>query len=188
MPKQVKRPLEDRRARFAAEYAKDFNATQAAIRSGYSPGKNNRSAEVQGSRLLSDVEVQAMIQSHHKQAALKTGITVERVQQELARIAFSDARKMFRDDGTMKAPAEWDDDTAAVVAGIETTETTLKGEPLEGDDDREYLEKVITRKIKRWDKGRALAECVAILGMGKSINPAESGGLSITIIPYGAKR
>src|SRR5580658_398365 len=164
------RPRDDRRARFAAEYTKDFNATQAAIRSGYSPGKNNRSAEVTGSRLLSDVEVQAMVRSHHAQAAVKSGITVDRVQQEIARIAFSDARKLYRGDGSLKAPQEWDDDTAAAVAGVETLETVLN-KPGDGEDEADYIERAVIRKIKRWDKGRALAQCVEILGMGKSLNP-----------------
>ena len=43
------------------------------------------------------------------------------------------------------------------------------------------------RKIKTWNKISALQQCIEILGMGKSINPAESGGLSITIHPYAAR-
>lgn len=177
------RPKEDRRARFAQEYAKDFNATQAAIRSGYAA----KSAHVTGSRLLSDAKVQAIIQGLHAAAAVKSGITIERVQRELARIAFSDARTMYRADGSLKPPHEWDDDTAAAVAGIEANEVILTKLSDEGEE-TDYIEKVITRKVKRWDKGRALSECVQILGMGKSINPAESGGLSITIIPHSARK
>ena len=43
--------------RFVAEYLKDLNATQAAIRAGYSPKTANR----QGSRLLSNADIQAAI-------------------------------------------------------------------------------------------------------------------------------
>jgi phage terminase small subunit len=45
---------------FAAEYLKDFNATQAAIRCGYS----EKSAYSQGQRLLKNDEVKAYIASH----------------------------------------------------------------------------------------------------------------------------
>jgi len=43
--------------RFVAEYLVDLNATQAALRAGYSP----RTAPQQGSRLLKNVDVQAAV-------------------------------------------------------------------------------------------------------------------------------
>jgi phage terminase small subunit len=179
------RPKEDRRVRFAHEYAKDFNATQAAIRSGYSAGKKNKSAEVTGCRLLSDVKVQAIIQSLHAQSAVKAGTTVDRVHQEYARVAFSDARKLFRADNTLKPPSEWDDDTAAVLAGIDVTDTLVGG----GDDEDAVPMMTRISKVKRWDKMRALDSLAKILGMLKPELPGNAGGgLAITIVPYGAKR
>lgn len=47
--------LNKRQERFAAEYIKDLNATQAAIRAGYS----KKTAKQQGSRLLTNVDVTA---------------------------------------------------------------------------------------------------------------------------------
>src|SRR4051812_24185381 len=44
-------PLNDRQARFVAEYLVDLNATQAAIRAGYS----TRTANEQAARLLANV-------------------------------------------------------------------------------------------------------------------------------------
>jgi phage terminase small subunit len=182
--KQAKRPQEDRRARFAQEYAKDLNATQAAIRSGYAP----KSAHVTASRLLSDAKVQAIIQSLHARAAHKAGITVERTLQELGRTAYFDPRKMFREDGSMKLPHEWDDDTAAAVAGVESEEVMLFKEDGGAEDDDGYREKTTTRKVKHWNKVQALGLAAEILGMKRSINPADAGGLSITIIPSTHKR
>ena len=46
-----------RQKRFADEYLIDLNATQAAIRAGYSP----KTAQVQGARLLSNVMVSAYV-------------------------------------------------------------------------------------------------------------------------------
>lgn len=188
--KQTKRPLEDRRARFAQEYAKDLNATQAAIRSGYAAA----SAHVTGSRLLSDAKVQEMVRSHHNARTAAAGITIERTIKEIARNAYFDSRKLWHTDGRMKSPNEWDDDTAAAVASIEAVETTLfkdEGGPETADmfaAENGYHEKTMTRKIKTWNKISALQQCIEILGMGKSINPAEAGGLSITIIPHGTVR
>ena len=57
--KEISRYLEDREKKFAKEYLTDNNATQAAIRAGYKPGKNNASAAVQGSRMMRDPAVTA---------------------------------------------------------------------------------------------------------------------------------
>ena len=55
----VRAYLDDREAKFAEEYLKDLNGTQAAIRAGYKPGKDNASAAVQASRLMHDERVRA---------------------------------------------------------------------------------------------------------------------------------
>ena len=49
-----------KQAKFISEYTKDFNATQAAIRAGYSP----KTAYSIGQRLLKNVEVQAAMKEH----------------------------------------------------------------------------------------------------------------------------
>ena len=49
--------LPEKRERFAQEYVVDLNATQAAIRAGYSA----RTARAQGSRLLTNVDVQERV-------------------------------------------------------------------------------------------------------------------------------
>jgi phage terminase small subunit len=84
--KRRARPVEDKRARFAQEYAKDFNAKEAAIRSGYS----RKSAKVTGCRLLADPEVSALVRGFLQRVAAKTELTVERTIQEIAAIAYAD--------------------------------------------------------------------------------------------------
>lgn len=49
--------MNERQKRFVAEYIKDYNATQAAIRVGYS----ERTAYSQGNRLLKNVEIKKAI-------------------------------------------------------------------------------------------------------------------------------
>ncbi|NYV68144.1 terminase small subunit [Bacillus sp. Gen3] len=59
--------LNDRQKRFADEYIVDLNATQAAIRAGYS----EKTARSQGQRLLTNVDIQSYIEermaSHKKE-------------------------------------------------------------------------------------------------------------------------
>ncbi len=74
--------------RFIQEYLLDLNATQAAIRAGYSP----KTANEQGARLLAKASVQAGVQEAMKRREKRTEVTADRVVQELAKIAFSDLK------------------------------------------------------------------------------------------------
>lgn len=174
-------PSIDRRARFVQEYAKDLNATDAAIRAGYSA----KSARAQGSRLLTNADIQQAVGKLLQKIAAKNEITVERTLLEISRIAYQDARKMYREDGSLKLPHEWDDDTAAFVAGVETEEDYHSQVDVEGEGEEAQAtvkpSVTITRKVKRWDKVKALDQCMAYLGMHKTVDPAASGSLSLTI-------
>lgn len=110
--------LTDQQKIFVAEYLKDRNATQAAIRAGYSED----TAYSQGSRLLKDVEVDAAVKEGLKRLSNKLEISAERVLQELAKMAFVDARNFWNADGSLKAITELDENTAAALAGFETEE------------------------------------------------------------------
>ena len=112
------RKLTPKQAAFVEEYAIDMNATQAAIRAGYSV----KTAKEQATRLLSNVHVAAAIAKGRAARSERTGITADRVLQELARIAFFDIRKALNPDGTMKPLSELDDDTAAAIAGIDLSD------------------------------------------------------------------
>src|SRR5205085_2965101 len=116
-------PLNDRQARFVAEYLVDLNATQAAIRAGYSA----RTAYSAGERLLRNVEVAAAIAEAQAARSRRTEVTADRVVLELARVAFGDPRRVMSwgPDGVKLRPsAELADEEAAIVA--EVGETTTK--------------------------------------------------------------
>ncbi|MGN0423091.1 MAG: terminase small subunit, partial [Lachnospiraceae bacterium] len=72
---------------FVEEYLIDLNATQAAIRAGYSP----ETAQEQGSRLLSNVMVKKEIDKAMAERSRRTGVNADRVVMELAKIAFVNA-------------------------------------------------------------------------------------------------
>lgn len=151
--------LSPKQARFVDEYLVDLNATQAAIRAGYAP----TNADVVGPRLVGKSWIAEAIQAGIKQRSLRTNITQDRVLQELGRIAFFDIRKIYRDDGSLKAPSELDDESAAVLAGIDVVEMA-GGMKIEGDGAMQHVP-MYTKKAKIPDKVAALALAMRHLGM-----------------------
>lgn len=114
----VSRKLTPKQERFVQEYLIDLNATQAAIRAGYSA----KTAEQQGFQLLQKTSVQKAIAEGRRQREERTAVSADRVLLEAARLALFDPRKLFNDDGSPKGIHELDDDTAAAVAGVEVLE------------------------------------------------------------------
>jgi phage terminase small subunit len=77
--------LTPKQERFVLEYLVDLNATQAAMRAGYS----KKTAQEQSSRLLSNVMVSEAIAKGMQALAKQTGVTAERVIAELALVGFA---------------------------------------------------------------------------------------------------
>jgi len=131
--------LTARQERFITEYLIDLNATQAAIRAGYSP----KTASEQGSRLLASKNVKAKIAEAMAELSKRTGVSPERVIRELARIGFVNADDVINmGDATIKADARRDD-TAAIASVRVKKIPTADGEGVE-------------REIKIADKLKAL--------------------------------
>lgn len=82
--------LTPQQAQFVQEYLIDLNATQAAIRAGYSAD----TAKQQGSRLLTIVDVGKAIADAMAERSVRTRVTADRVLTELARIGFGDIRSV----------------------------------------------------------------------------------------------
>lgn len=72
-----------RHEKFCHEYIKDMNATQAAIRTGYSEKTANRI----GSRLLSNVDIKARVKELRDAYFNENIMTAQQVEYELTRIA-----------------------------------------------------------------------------------------------------
>ncbi|MFH1740662.1 MAG: terminase small subunit [bacterium] len=70
--------------KWAREWPKDHNATQAAIRAGYSA----RTARQAGHRMLTDVDVMKLAEKTEAKACAKCEITVERILRGIAELAF----------------------------------------------------------------------------------------------------
>jgi len=89
--------LNEKQRRFVDEYLIDLNATQAAIRSGYSAKTSNE----QGARLLAKVSVQALLTERMKDREKRTEITQDSVLRDIESIK-KDAMQTIADkDGNM---------------------------------------------------------------------------------------
>lgn len=84
--------LTARQMRFCEEYLVDLNATQAAIRAGYSA----KTAHASGPRMLENVRVQAKISELQAARSERTEITQDAVLERLAQIAFSKGSRFFK--------------------------------------------------------------------------------------------
>lgn len=132
-----------KQAAFVREYLVDLNATQAAIRAGYSP----KTAESQGSRLLRNAKVQAAVAAGQEKAAKRAEISAADVLRELGRLGFSDIAGIFNAEGQLRSFRDIPEDTRRAIAAIKVKSHT---EP--GDEDVV----VYTTEIKLWDKPGAL--------------------------------
>lgn len=145
-------PLTPRQRRFALEYRVDGNATQAAIRAGYSA----RSAYSTASDLLKKPEVQALLAEHQEKVLAKMAAedavveaAGDAVLEELAHLAHSDLLDAFNDDGTLKHPRDMPVGIRKSIKSIEFTEL------FEGASGERF---VVGRTVKLslWPKDRGL--------------------------------
>ena len=90
---------------FVEEYLIDLNATQAAIRAGYSA----KTADQQGSRMLANVKVQQAIAERMAERSKRTGVNQDRVVLELAKIAFVRMTDVVDSNGRIRSDAAPDD-------------------------------------------------------------------------------
>ncbi len=84
----AKKKLTPMRQRFVAEYLKDLNATQAAIRAGYS----EKTSHVQGPRLLGEPDVKAAVEAAIARRNKRLEISQDRIVRELAKVGLADIK------------------------------------------------------------------------------------------------
>lgn len=99
-----KKALDPKRALFVQEYLKDLNATQAAIRAGYSKKTANKNA----SRLMVNEGIQKAIAKAQAARAERVEITLDEWLRELKIVGFSDLSHYIEidpDTGSIRARA-----------------------------------------------------------------------------------
>ena len=153
--------LSDKQKAFVREYLKTLCATQAAINAGYS----KKTAKQQGSRLLTYANISAAVERGRKRAEKRTEITLDRVLQELAAIAFVDPREAVK-WGPKERKQKTRDGKIVLSNGV----TILDSDDIPEDVARAISEVGNTKegvKIKFHDKRAALVDLGKHLGLGE---------------------
>lgn len=186
--------LRPRQAAFVHEYLKDLNATQAAIRAGYSV----KTADQIGLENLRKPAIQQAIQEELEARKSRTLITQDRVLEELAKIGYTDLADVTN-WGVREVAIPYDADgkrlpfdqmsDAAVVKYVEMPFITPEDRDKLPPSVRAAIQSVeLTRdgfKIKMHDKPRALQLIAQHLGM--LVEKREhSGPGGSPLIPAGA--
>jgi phage terminase small subunit len=156
--------------RFVEEYLIDLNATAAYRRAGYTATGN--AAEVNAARLLRNAKVAEAITAAQDSRSERTEITQDMVLRELAKIGFSDMRKLLKWGGTI----DGFDETAAEENGevrLSVANLVQLFDSDELDDDTAACVSEISQtkdgalKVKLHDKQAALVNIGRHLGMFK---------------------
>lgn len=169
--------LTAKQARFVAEYLCDLNATQAAIRAGYSP----KTARSIGYENLTKPHIADAIADGKSGQIEEAEITAQRVLNELGRIGFADIRNLF----------EWSEERAAFVPSRDLTEdqaaavASVKAETTHFTRDDGTTETKIKLELKTHDKLGALREIGKHLGIAEKHDHTVTPG-GVMVVPSDA--
>jgi phage terminase small subunit len=113
-----------------------------------------------GHNMVHRPEVQARIRELTGHMLSSADISAQRVLRQLGRIAFSDVRELYAEDGALRHPHDWPDDAAAAVMQV-TTETRFEPGPPQMDLTtgrmRRGRQAVVVSKAKVSDRVAALS-------------------------------
>jgi phage terminase small subunit len=157
--------LNPKQLAFLEAYLVKPNATQAAIKAGYS----RKSARQTGARLCAHPAIKEALRSRRKSALAKLEVTEERALQELASIAFSNLDDFLEWDSegdlVVRDKAEIPRELLAALESIEEQVMDTKNK----DGSRLYTR--TKRKVKLYPKLPALQTICEYLGMTDSMAP-----------------
>lgn len=134
--------LTPKQSRFVEEYLIDLNATQAAIRAGYSA----KTANDQIGKLLATPGIKAAIDAAKLERSTETKIDAAWVLKRLAAEAEADVADIYEPDGALKPLKDWPKIwRQGLVAGMDVEEIEVEG-----------VKMGIIRKVKISDRVRRL--------------------------------
>ena len=114
--------LTEKQQRFVDEYLIDLNATQAAIRAGYSA----KTANEQGCQNLAKQAIAEKMAERSK----RTGINQDRIVLELAKIAFVKMTDIVDEEGRIR-PDATDDDLSCIESVKYKESSSMNGDSVE---------------------------------------------------------
>lgn len=146
--------MTDKQERFCLEYLIDLNATQAAIRAGYS----EETAGSIGGENLKKPEIQKRIEDLKREQSERLQISSDMIAKEFAKIAFSRPHDAFKIKGGAIVFEKWEDIPEDLKDCIQEVTPTKEG-----------------IKIKFYDKQRALENLGKHLGFYEEHNNQKRG-------------
>lgn len=146
--------LTPRQRLFALEYLVDLNATQAAIRAGYS----KKSAAETGCELLKLPKVRTFVERELRKRENRLDLKADRVLLELMRVGMVDLARAFDDEGRLLALKDMPEDVRRAISGVEVEEeyADVEGGALDDGATRARIAIGRVAKVKFWDKPKAL--------------------------------
>ena len=150
----AKAKLTAKQAKFIEEYLIDLNASAAAKRAGFS----QKNSDIIGYQLLQKTTVQKALAIARQKLSAKAGVTQEMVIEGFRQIAQADLAECYNPDGTLKNIHDIPAEARQALAGVEVFEEhDGRGE------NRTFVG--YTKKIKMWDKVKALDSLAKHLGL-----------------------
>lgn len=167
--------LTDKQEMFCREYLIDLNATQAAIRAGYSEKTANRIA----AKLLSKVDIQNSIAQLKAQRNEQVNIDAAYVLRRLVEIDQMDVLDIMTDDMSIKPVSEWPASWRRYLSGFDLADM------FEGrGEDREMVG--ILKKVKWPDKVKnleLLGKHVSVMAFKEQIDQKVTATHNIMPVP-----
>lgn len=162
--------LTAKQEKFCQEYLVDLNATQSAIRAGYSID----TAHSIGWENLRKPEIQLRLTELRTELNNQNGNLAQQVIDELKKIGFSNIQDYLEAGNEIRDISAMDRDKAAVISGIKKSKTTF------GDGDGNEGEKE-TVEFKMWDKLNALEKLGKHLGIFEADNKQKKAIITVTV-------
>ncbi|EPL1381719.1 terminase small subunit [Proteus mirabilis] len=134
--------LNDKQEMFCREYLIDLNATQAAIRAGYS----EKTANAQASRLLANVSIQNRIKELKSNRNERVEVDADYVLKRLVEIDQMDVLDILNESGDLKPVRDWPKAWRTTLSGLDVMSIST------GEDGADAL----LKKIKWPDKVKNL--------------------------------
>lgn len=169
--------LTDKQEMFCREYLIDLNATQAAIRAGYSEKTANRIA----AKLLSKVDIQNSIAQLKAQRNEQVNIDAAYVLRRLVEIDQMDVLDIVRDDLSLKPVSEWPSSWRRYISGFDLAEMFENT----GEDGGRELAGIM-KKIKWPDKVKnleLLGKHVSVMAFKEQIDQKVTATHNIMPVP-----
>lgn len=167
---EEEKKLTHKQERFCEEFIIDLNATQAAIRAGYSVD----TARSIGCENLTKPDVIDRIAELKGSLRDKNADLAQRVVDELQKVGFSNIADFLEGGNSIKDLSTVDRDLTAAVSSVKKSVTTF------GDGEGNEGEKT-TVEFKLWDKPAALEKLGKHLGIFEADNKQKKAIITVTV-------